>query len=484
MDILFAATELFPLLKVGGLADYAAALPRFTRHHGHCYGLVLPRFRTLDTSALRGLEALPRMRLRLGERTFEVGIFRGRLAAGLDVFLVEAGGLFDRPGVYGEGGKDYADNGLRFALFSRVVAELLLQRAQSGSPVDILHLNDWHTALAATYLEGLRREDARLARTRSVLTIHNLAHQGIFERALFDELGLETWRFSIDGIEFHGKLSFLKQAILSADAITTVSETYAREIQSPEYGCGLEGVLQGRAHVLRGITNGIDEEVWNPGTDAALPVRYDAGSASQRARCRAALQAEVGLPVDANALLLGSVGRIVAQKGSDVLAEALPDLVRSLGAQVVIAGDGDPALMERISRTADDLRGAVAFVRFASEELVHRILAGADAMLLPSRFEPCGLVQMYAQRYGALPIARATGGFVDTIEDHAPGAASGTGFLFEACRADALLGAAARAALAKKSPQWPELVERAMRLDHGWSASARRYDEVYRGLGG
>lgn len=484
MDILFAATELFPLLKVGGLADFAAALPRFARRHGHSYRVVLPRFRTLDASALSGLEALPTTRVFLGARSFEVHLSRGRLEEGIEVVLVDAGGLFDRPGVYGEAGEDYPDNGLRFALFSRVVAELSLRGGPGGAPADVVHLNDWHTALAATYLEELCQTDASLARPRRVLTIHNLAHQGVFPRGLFGELGLAPWRYSIDGIEFHGRLSFLKAGILSADAITTVSETYAREIQSPEYGCGLEGVLRGRANVLRGITNGIDEEVWNPATDPALPVRYDAETASRRAHCRAALQAEVGLPVDPDALLLGSIGRIVAQKGSDVLAAALPALARSLGAQVIVAGDGDPALMAEIARAADDLKGSVAFVRFASEDLVHRIFAGADAMLLPSRFEPYGLVQMYAQRYGALPIARATGGLVDTIEDHAPGAASGTGFLFEACRAEDLLRAAGRAAEARRTPQWAELVRRAMRVDHGWGRSAGRYDEVYRGLAG
>ncbi|MDI1443032.1 glycogen synthase GlgA [Polyangium sp. 6x1] len=484
MDILFAATELFPLLKVGGLADYASALPHAVRSFGHRFTLVLPRFRSVDTSALRIVAPPEPMRVKLGQRSFDVTLVHGRLDTGMDVLLLDAPELFDRAGVYGESGKDYADNGLRFALFSRTVAEIALRRAQSGSAFDVVHVNDWHAALTTTFLEDLRNEEPRLEGTRSLLTIHNLAHQGVFERALFRELGLGRERYSIDGIEFYGNLNFLKQGILSADAITTVSETYAREIRSPAFGCGLEGVLQRRASVLRGVTNGIDEQVWNPSTDSALPVRYDADDVSQRARCRAALQEEVGLPVDATRPLLGSIGRIVPQKGSDVLAAALPELVHTLGAQVIIAGDGDPALMKEIAAAADGAKGAVAFVHFASEELVHRIFAGVDLMLLPSRFEPCGLVQMYAQRYGALPVARATGGFVDTIDDCTPALDAGTGFLFDECRADAMIRAVARAVEAKKSPQWPVLVARAMRLEHGWSTPARRYDEIYRAASG
>jgi starch synthase len=315
-----------------------------------------------------------------------------------------------------------------------------------------------------------------------VLTIHNIAHQGIFAKEMLTSLGLGWDAFGIDGIEFYGGLNVLKQGILSADAVTTVSATYAREIQTPEQGHKLDGVLRDRASALIGILNGVDYGVWNPATDPSLVARYDAEDTSNKARCRGALQKEVGLPLDSAAPLVVSIGRLVHQKGTDLLAAALPKLLRATDAQVAIAGDGDASLVKKIEDAVAKSHGRAVFLRAASEVIVHRMLAAADFAVVPSRYEPCGLVQMYAQRYGALPVARATGGLVDTIVDCDAKLETGTGFLFEEETSDALLGAIERGIAARTSPRFPVLVRRVMRLDRGWERPARQYEQLFRSL--
>jgi starch synthase len=471
MDILFATTELAPFVKVGGLADVSAALPKALKMLGHGVTVVLPRYPAIEAGGLLVARRLTPLRFTLGERSFEVTVFDGRLASQVDIVLIDAPGLFDRAGVYGEKGEDYADNALRFGVLSRAVAEIAKQRAAAGKPFDVVHCNDWPTALVPTYLGGT---------TRTVLTIHNAGHQGVFPKETLAELGLPWDIFNVEGIEFYGGINLLKQGILTADALTTVSPTYAREIQTPELGNKLDGVLRERSSRLVGVLNGVDYAVWNPATDPALAARYDAEDPQNKARCRGALQKELGLPLDSAAPLLASVGRITEQKGTDLLAAALPKILRASEAQVVIAGDGDPGLIAKIEGVVAKAHGRVVFARAASEPLVHRIFGGADAVLLPSRFEPCGLVQLYAQRYGALPVARATGGLVDTIVDCDAKLETGTGFLFQEDSPDALLGAAERAIAARTLPRWGALVRRVMKLDRGWERPARRYEQVYR----
>jgi starch synthase len=275
----------------------------------------------------------------------------------------------------------------------------------------------------------------------------------------------------------------LKLGILTADAVTTVSTTYAREIQTPELGYKLDGVLRDRARAIVGITNGVDYAVWNPATDPVIAARYDAEDPANKARCKGALQKELGLPIDVTLPLIASVGRIVEQKGSDLAAAVLPKLLRATEAQVVVAGDGDASLVKKMQEAVAKGNGRAVFARAASEPLAHRIYAGADIVLVPSRFEPCGLVQMYAQRYGTLPVARATGGLVDTVVDCDAKLETGTGFLFDEPTADALLGATERAIAARASPRWPALVRRVMRLDRGWERPARQYEQAYRAIG-
>ena len=389
----------------------------------------------------------------------DVTVFDARLPTQVDLVLIDAPGLHDRKGVYGEG-EDYPDNAVRFAVLSRAAAEIAKQRAASGAPFDVVHCHDWPTALVPAYLRELTKEVPALAATKTVLTIHNLAHQGTFPKEVLPTLGLGWDAFSIDGIEFYGGINLLKQGILSADAVTTVSGTYAREIQTPELGYKLDGVLRERARAVVGIVNGVDYAVWNPATDATLAARFDAEDAANKARCKGALQRELGLPLDAAAPIVASVGRIVEQKGSDLVAAAIPKLLRGTEAQVVVAGDGDAGLVAKLEEAAQKGHGRAVFARAASEPLVHRIYAAADFVLVPSRYEPCGLVQLYAQRYGALPVANATGGFIDTIVDCDPKLETGTGFLFEEDSADALLGAIERGIAARASAKWPALVRR------------------------
>jgi starch synthase len=348
--------------------------------------------------------------------------------------------------------------------------------------VDVVHCNDWPTALVPAYLRQMAAETPALAATRSVLSIHNVSHQGVFPKDALPSVGLGWDAFRVDGIEFYGGINLLKMGILSADAVTTVSPTYAREIQTPELGARLDGVLHQRGEALVGILNGVDYAVWNPATDPALIVRYDAEGFGQKARCKVALQKELGLPLDPQAPLFLSLGRMVEQKGTDLVAGAIPRLLRATEAQIVVAGDGGEDMVRAIQAAVTKGAGRAAFARAASEPLVHRMLGGADFVLVPSRFEPCGLVQMYGQRYGALPVARATGGLADTIVDCDAKLETGTGFLFQDAKVAALVGAAERAISARALPRWPALVRRVMRLDRGWERAARRYEQLYRSL--
>jgi starch synthase len=483
MDILFVATELSPFVKVGGLADVAAALTKALRVLGHKVTIVAPRFPAFEAGGLLVARRLTPMRVTLGEKPVEVTVFDGRLASQVDLVLVDAPGLFDRPGVYGEGPEDYPDNALRFALLSRAAAELARQRALAGTPFDIVQCNDWPAALVPSYLRELAAQTPALSATKTVLTIHNLAHQGVFPKETLPQIGLGWDAFKIDGIEFYGGINLLKQGIVTADVVTTVSATYAAEIQTPEGGHRLDGVLRSRGAQLVGITNGVDYSVWNPATDPALAARYDAEDLSNKARCRGALQRELGLPLDPHAPLVASVSRIVEQKGSDVLAHTIPRILRATDAQIVVAGEGDASLVKALQHAVDKSHGRAVFAQAAPEAVVHRIFAGADIVLVPSRYEPCGLVQMYAQRYGALPVANATGGLVDTIVDCDAKLETGTGFLFNGVTPEDLLGATERAIAARVLPAWPRLVRRVMLTDRGWERPARRYEQLFRGLG-
>lgn len=476
VEILHVVTELSPFAKVGGLADVALSLSKQQKLLGHRVTLVIPRYPALERAGLMLARRLTPLSFELGGVACTAAVYDGKLATGVELVALDVEG-FDRDGIYGDASGDYADNAARFARFSRAAVEVVLDRGRAGQPVGVVHAHDWPTALVPYFLSKLPGAPP------SVLTVHNLAHQGVVPRELVPSLGLSWDDFHMEGFEFYGKANLLKAGIVSAGAVTTVSETYARDIVTPEGGMRLDGVLRSRkSGSLVGIVNGIDSSIWNPATDTAIAARYDVEDITNKSRCKGAALGELGLDVKDGRPFAVFVGRLVAQKGADLLLAALPKILAA-DVAVAIAGNGDPALMAELARVAEAERGRVAFAPKASEALVHRMFAGADLALVPSRFEPCGLVQLYAQRYGALPVARATGGLNDTIVDCDAPLETGTGFLFDDVTPEGLLGAVQRARTAYASPRWRSLVRRVMRLDRGWERPARRYDQVYRALG-
>lgn len=465
MKVLVAAAEAYPLVKVGGLGDVAGSLPKALRALGHDVRIALPRY-----AAIRDVkEDLGRFAVRLGSGTEEARLLTAEID-GVPVYLVDKPDLYDRPKVY-----EYEDDGKRFGFFSKALLDLM--PAADFWP-DVLHCNDWHSALAPAFLKTQYAGDDRYRSLKAVLTIHNLQHQGLFGRDLFDWTGLppETW--SVEGVEFYGKMNFMKAGIVYADLVGTVSPTYAREIQTAEFGYGLDGLLRSRSSVLSGILNGIDADVWNPAKDPEIARSYTRSTIARKAEDKRALQKEAGLPTSGNMPVLGMVSRITEQKGLDILLTALPDLL-DLGAQVIILGTGEKRYEEPLATLAKVHPNLVAYLTY-DEALAHRIYAGSDFFLMPSKFEPCGLGQMISLRYGTVPIVRATGGLADTVTDAAGDPKRGNGFVFTEYTPEALVEATRRALDRFRAGRgWKALQLRAMASDLSWKASAAQYAAWY-----
>ncbi len=457
--VLFVAPECAPLTKTGGLGDVAGALPAALRGLGVDVRVLLPAY-----GALPGRE-LARMEL-LGKR---VRILESELPSGVSLYLLDCPELYIRNGgPYQTGeGEDWPDNALRFGLLSRVAALL----GGADSPLDwrpdVVHCNDWPSGLAPLYLKREKHPAA------SLMTVHNLAFQGLFEAQALAGLALPPGDFSMDRLEFYGRMSFLKGGLACADAITTVSPAYAAEIQTEAQGCGLDGLLRHRRDALSGIINGIDDAVWDPARDRLIAQRYDAATLDAKRANKAALQQRMELRVDAELPLLGMVGRLTHQKGIDLVLAVADDLLQ-LPAQLAVLGKGDRAHEHALKALAARYPGQVAVATGFNEELAHLIEAGADVFLMPSRFEPCGLNQMYSQRYGTPPVAHATGGLSDTVID------GETGFLFDRPERAALLSAVGRALAARRdAPRWRAIQRAGMARDFSWAEPARRYADLY-----
>ena len=470
LSVLFATPECAPLVKTGGLGDVSGALPAALVAEGIDARILLPGYtevlaRTADAIELAALEVLGH----------PVRLLESR--AGVVPLLV-----LDSPKLYARGGgpyqaddgDDWEDNAMRFGVLSRVAA--LLGSAASPLPwrPDVVHCNDWPTALAPLYLRFGPAPHAA-----SVMTIHNLAFQGQFPWHQVDDLDLPEESRGMEGLEFHGRASFLKAGIVYADAITTVSPTYAREIQAPELGFGLEGVLGERARDLHGVLNGIDTALWNPSTDPHLAATYGVLTLERKIANKRLLKKRLGLGGPDDLPLLGVVSRITHQKGMDVLAKAIPDL-RALPAQLAIVGTGDRDMVTKLKAAqAEDPANVAVHIGF-DEALAHIVEAGADIFLMPSRFEPCGMNQMYSQRYGTPPVANATGGLVDTVVDDDGEAPEATGFLIPEASVDALVVGARRAVTAyRDARRWKRLQMRGMSRDFGWEPAAREYARIY-----
>lgn len=479
-------TELAPMVKAGGLGDVVFALSKALRVMGHKVTILVPRFAAIEESGVMLARRLTPLTLPGvdGATGEAVTLYDGRLGSGVDLLLIDKPGYYDRPGVYGEG-TAYADNAARFGLLCRAAVEIARQRAVDGEPFDIVHVHDWPTALVPYLLAHAREATPELAKTRSVLTLHNLGHQGEISAGDLAHFGLGPVHYDLARLEFYGAVSALKGGIMKADVVTTVSDTYARDIVTPGHADRLDGVLRARPTELLGILNGIDYATWNPATDSALVARYDADDPSNKARSKTALLRELELELELDRPLIVSIGRVAHQKGSDILAEAMPALLK-LDASFVLAGHGDRQLEDGLERAAAGARDRARFLGRVSEARSHQLYAAADLVLVPSRYEPCGLVQMYAQRYGALPVASRTGGLVDSIVDADVDGTTGTGFLFDVSASTSkesatnLVGAVQRAVAAARTPGWSKLVKRVMRLDRAWDRPARRYVQVYK----
>ncbi|MGD8842986.1 MAG: glycogen synthase GlgA [Gammaproteobacteria bacterium] len=480
MDILFCTSEAYPLMKTGGLADVSGSLPQALLQLEYDVRLVLPAYPGAVQAIGSPVEIA---RLSLTGSDEAVRILRGRLPdSELPVYLVDAPAFFNRPGnpYLQPDGNDWPDNAERFALFARACVALALGEGDRTWRPQVVHCNDWQTGLVPVLLAEERHRPA------TVFSIHNLAYQGLFPAETLKTLQLPDTLWSIDGLEFYNMLSFMKGGIANADRITTVSPTYAREILEDEFGYGLEGLLRYRSARLSGILNGIDVDAWNPATDTMIARRYDVHTLQHKLFNKFTLQRDRGLPVSSQPVLLAYVGRLVEQKGVDLIVDVIDDLAAH-PIQLVVLGTGERTLEQQLQDAAQRYPKQVSITVGFDETLAHRIQAGADALLMPSRYEPCGLNQMYSQIYGTVPIVRTTGGLADTVVDFNRQTVdddTATGFCFEDDSSEALLATclAAINTYQNQRVDWWKLVIAGMHRDFSWSASARRYGELYKGL--
>jgi starch synthase len=475
---LHVAAEIYPLLKTGGLADVSAALPPALQARGLDVRMLLPGLPPI-------LDGVVEQRLvcELGNAfgAGRVSLRRGTLRdSGLLAYVIDAPFLYDRPGnpYQAPDGSGWSDNHLRFGLLGWIAAQIAAGGLDRDWRPQLVHAHDWHAALAPVHLA--MRPGPRAA---TVFTIHNLAYQGLFDATCFGAIGLPEAMFAPGALEFHGRVSFMKGALVYADRITTVSPTYAREICEAEQGCGLDGVIRQRGTALSGILNGVDYAIWDPAHDPLTAAPYQSADLAGKAACKAALQGEFGLAAQPSAPLFGVVSRLTEQKGLDLVLGGLQALVQA-GAQLVVLGSGEPWLEQAFSQAAQSHPEQVAVHLGYDEALAHRIMAGADLIVVPSRFEPCGLTQLYGLRYGALPLVRSAGGLADTVRDaRGDNDQEATGFVFRQVAVAAYVEALERACSAYRSrPRWSALQANAMAARFSWDEAAARYEDLYREL--
>lgn len=484
MRILQVSAELFPLLKTGGLADVAGALPAALGAYGCNVRPLLPGFPAVRVG-MRDAQTIGSFTTPWGERVdVTLGNWPGLGTAGgaLLAYVLIAPGLFDRPGnpYHDAQHHPYADNHRRFAALGWGAAHLAFGLDSSWQP-QLVHCHDWHAGLAPACIAhwgGTRR-------VATLYTIHNLAYQGCFDAHCFADLGLPETAFGVEGLEFYGQVSFMKAALVYADHISTVSPTYAREIQTPEQGFGLDGLLRSRSARLSGILNGVDTSVWNPASDALIAHHFDARKAAGKAPNKAALQAETGLELRPDAPLFSLVGRLTEQKGLPLVLDGVDEIIGG-GGQLLVLGSGDAALEEALAARAHTQPGRMAVRLEYDERLAHRIFGGSDVTLVPSRFEPCGLTQLYGLKYGSLPLVRRVGGLADTVVDtdlETLDDGSATGFVFDAFDGAHYRRALRRAlALYRRPEDWAQVRQNGMRIASGWNDSAMQYRDLYASL--
>ncbi len=480
MRILFLASEVDPFAKTGGLADVASALPKALAALGHDVRIILPLYRAVNRQKFGLRQTAVHVAVSVGSQLLEGRVWEAVLPKSrVPAYFIEQAALFDRDGLYQDQGKDYPDNLTRFNFFSQAALRML--PALDWQP-EVIHCHDWQTALTCAHLTlGSLGREPFFASVGTVLTIHNLAYQGLFPHDQWPLTQLPDAAYSLQGLEYYNQINCLKGGLICADLLTTVSPTYVREIQTTEFGCGLEGVLATRRSDLVGILNGIDPEEWNPQTDPHIAARYSADKPAGKSLCKLALQKNQGL-AEQQDLLIGMIQRLADQKGIDIFVQGIERLM-ALPVQIVILGTGDPKYHEQLQAVAARFPGRLAVNLKFDNALAHQIEAGADVFLMPSRFEPCGLNQMYSMRFGTVPIVKRVGGLADTVIDVTPAALTAqqaTGFTFEAHTAEALVDTVQRAVTAfRDHPLWTRLMQAGMRQDFSWGRSARAYVQVY-----
>ena len=473
-SVLIIGSEAVPFAKSGGLADVLGALPAALARLGWSVTLALPRYRGVTSGSL-----VERVQIGVGGHTKQIGFYEAPLEAGARAVLVDCPDLFDREGLYGVDHVDYSDNARRFATLVRAALEFA---GRQGVGPSVVHAHDWQAGLAPVYLRTLYASHPVLGATPSVFTLHNLAYQGLFPPDWLPRLDLPWELFAIERLEYWGRISFLKGGINDADLITTVSRQYAREIQTPELGFGFDGILRRRSADLIGVLNGIDTNAWDPMRDPYLPVPFGADDLSGMAAAKREVLARYGLPVDEAAIerpLIGIISRMVDQKGFDLIASVIDELM-TLDATWVVLGTGEARYQNMWTSTAARHRDRVGARIGFDEPLAHLIEGGADMFLMPSRFEPCGLNQMYSLRYGTVPIVHGVGGLGDTVREYSPRSITSTGFVFREYTGEALLTALRRALrVFQDRPRWRALQLAGMRVDNSWDRSAREYVKIY-----
>ena len=472
MRILFVASEGLPFSKTGGLADVIEALPKALVTSGHEVAVVLPRYRGTKAAAI----AATSVTIPTGNGLRFPSIADGGALNGVRYFFVDDAQYFDRDQLYGEGGKDYPDNAERFGLFARASIEVAKQLWRP----DVIHCHDWQASLLPVLLRTQYAADAAFQRVPVVLTVHNLGYQGLFGRDVLARLGLPESLFHVDALEFYGKVNLLKGGLIFSDFLTTVSRKYAQEIQTPEYGHGLQGVIQARAARLAGILNGVDYSVWSPEVDTHIAKKYSKADMTGKAACKRDLLALFKLPAaNVKRPVVGIISRFADQKGFDLIAQIAGDFLKE-DVCLVALGTGEPKY-EALFRALAEHRPERVGVRVGFDNaLAHKIEAGSDLFLMPSRYEPCGLNQIYSLRYGAVPVVRATGGLDDTIEPFESLSGHGTGFKFQEYDGGALLETLRQAIkVYRDAPSWQKLVANGMAKDFSWTASAAKYARLY-----
>jgi len=481
LKILLLSSEVAPFAKTGGLADVAAALPRYLKRAGHDVRVLMPLYQKVQQGKwdFRPHPQLSGMRLGFGGRDFSYSVFGSKLPqSDLEVLFLHCPELYSRPGIYTWD----RDEHLRFGLLSRAALELC--QWTQWAP-DVIHCNDWHTALTPLYLKAAYAWDRLFARTRSVLTIHNIGYQGVFPADTLHELGFSDHASLLhQGDLREGKLGFLKTGVIYADLLTTVSETYAREIQTQDYGMGLQDLLRARSDSVLGIVNGVDYGEWDPSVDTRIPQRFTRDDLAGKRLCRTRLLERMGLAPSESAPVFGVVSRLTAQKGFELLPEVLAELMKQ-DVRVCVLGSGEERYEQYFHWLASAHPGKAAFQAGYDDELAHWIEAGSDFFLMPSLYEPCGLNQMYSLRYGTVPIVRRTGGLADTVEPFDSATGNGTGFLFDEFTSQALWDAIKPAlALFAQPESWRRLVHNGMTRDFSWERQGKQYVELYARLAG